>query len=561
MKHSLRRLSLLLLLAFLLVSLSACFPSFYDWNGSVTAGAGEGENAATTPSEDPGDEPSPPTLSYVLTEEELTAFEAQMALCLELTLAGTDTDAIEAAWERAEEQYYFIMTQSQIAHLLYCCDLSDSAAEADYLTATELQSRASDAYMLTCKAIDDSESPFREEFFSDWSEDELTQMRMYSEEFSALKLENERILVEFRSLDVTENAEEIEQLYLEFAANNNAMAEAFGYEDYYAFASDTVYGRDFDAEMLATMRTCVKEILVPLVPTALFDVQAQMSELSFFESYRLSELMSGEYSAFSESDLQSYFDCFSEEAGSIMESLFRPENSIFTDRSTAQEGAFTFYLYSEDRPFCYFGPGYQDLFTVVHEMGHYYGAHYASMDLISLELAETQSQGNEWLFLSYLEGALDPDIYEALVGYQLYVMLGTVVVSTIVDEFEAYVYANLDTILAEGIDLDDVMAEVCEGYGGVDFLGSYLTDIESYWRYVTIESPVYYISYAISGVAALEFYELAERDFDAALTAYCELIENVDLSKTYFELLSEKGFYTPFEDDPYLAIRERLLGE
>lgn len=46
----------------------------------------------------------------------------------------------------------------------------------------------------------------------------------------------------------------------------------------------------------------------------------------------------------------------------------------------------------------------------------------------------------------------------------------------------------------------------------------------TYWRYVTIQSPCYYVSYAISALSVLQLHEMANTDsLEAATDAYLDL--------------------------------------
>ena len=66
---------------------------------------------------------------------------------------------------------------------------------------------------------------------------------------------------------------------------------------------------------------------------------------------------------------------------------------------------------------CYFGPGYQDMLTVLHELGHY-GAMLINEGFDgSMDIAETHSQGNEYLFLSYLYTKRHSATYDVLIKY------------------------------------------------------------------------------------------------------------------------------------------------
>ena len=235
-----------------------------------------------------------------------------------------------------------------------------------------------------------------------------------------------------------------------------------------------------------------------------------------------------------------------------MTSLFQSGNLFLTTAENADPGAFTTYLYEYEQPVCYFGPGYHDGFTVIHELGHYISAFYTEGDL-PMDIAETQSQANEWLFTAYLDQTLQSRaLAQTVFYYQLHSALQSIVISSIVDEFEQSVYRDVP---ASAEELDQRMEEVCLGYGGLASVKSLFADPMRYWREVVLESPCYYISYAFSMLAAMNFYQIATDSYSAAQSAYLELIA-LDLGKgeSYCVWLKEQNLQTPFEESYYRGI-------
>ena len=217
------------------------------------------------------------------------------------------------------------------------------------------------------------------------------------------------------------------------------------------------------------------------------------------------------------------------------------------------EGAFTAAL-GEDRLICYFGPGYETIFTVVHELGHYYGGQYTFLDDIPLDLAETQSQGNEWLFMSYLSGELSVNLHRTIAEYQAYSSLTTILISVIVDDFEARVYTHPDIANLTGDDLDAIMEDVCKEYGGMDFMNTTVGDVVYYWRLVVVEQPVYYISYAVSGISAMGLYAEAQEDYASAVEIYRILCEESSLEQGFLGSIRQAGLSGPFDESTYEEI-------
>ena len=187
-------------------------------------------------------------------------------------------------------------------------------------------------------------------------------------------------------------------------------------------------------------------------------------------------------------------------------------------------------------------------------MGHYYGAMHAYLDDIPLDLAETQSQGNEMLFLSFIKPDMSTNIYNTLINYRMYSDLAQILICILVDEFEEKVYTHENIANLTSDDLDAIMEDVCENYGGLSFVASYATNIQSYWRNVVIEQPVYYISYAVSALAAMDLFTIAQANYNDAVEIYRALNEEVDLEKGFLGNINAAGIPGPFVENVYKSL-------
>ena len=189
-------------------------------------------------------------------------------------------------------------------------------------------------------------------------------------------------------------------------------------------------------------------------------------------------------------------------------------------------------------------------------MGHFYGAVMGDMYETPLDLAETQSQGNEWLFLAFLEDELTEDVYNAYISYIVYELIAGTLVQLAVDAFEKAVYSqeNIEGFNEE--DFEQLMAEVVMPYGGIEFYNEYLTDLQRYWKMVVVESPVYYVSYAVSSMAALNLFPIAREDSAEAMEIYCSLVELDDYDDGFLAIIEEAGLPGPFQEDVYEYIYE-----
>jgi oligoendopeptidase F len=233
------------------------------------------------------------------------------------------------------------------------------------------------------------------------------------------------------------------------------------------------------------------------------------------------------------------------------------------------DGAFVTYIYSAELPIAYFGAGYDSCFTIVHEFGHFMNEIY-SEDVEddefdqSYDLLEMHSQGNELLYLCYLEeNAEMTELGWTLVEtHQLVNTFYIVMAGMTIDTFEQAVYLNhydgpgSEEIMADNVitadEYDDVYAGLSE-YLGIE--EAYRVD--DYWRNVVISSPCYYISYSISAINALQLYVKAnDEGLEAAKESYLKLFtySDVDGEMSLDEVLDYAGLLSYTEEATYRKI-------
>ena len=98
---------------------------------------------------------------------------------------------------------------------------------------------------------------------------------------------------------------------------------------------------------------------------------------------------------------------------------------------------------------------------------------------------------------------------------------------------------------------------------------------ESYWRFVTIPAPSYYISYAMSALPCVELLSVAETEgFEAAKAIYFKFFtftddpNNFDVDSegdktatlTFGETLNYVGLHSVFDEEMYTHISSYFCG-
>lgn len=488
-------------------------------------------------------------LIYTLSETQVDAFYSQLSNLETLYMNNADLDDIEKAEDALEELAEYIDDQCSIANVIYSCDTSDAQGKSRYLHSREVSSEVANAFMLAARRIYLSQAPNKDHFFEDWTDAELKKLMNYTEEVMGLEKRNAELLVAFRDLDDDAFASGMIPLYKEQVVNNNRIAEIYGYDNYYTYATELVYDRDYSVDKIQLMQQYAKTYLAPICTETLMGFSNAYRSLPSPKQLTLYGLMMSDYDKLGSNYVDVYIRSLPQTTKDAMQTMFREQRVVFTDKETAQEGAYTTLI--DDSGFCYFGPGYQTTMTVIHELGHFYGAQEGDMYTIPLDLAETQSQGNEWIFIRFLKDQLTEDVYSAFLDYKLYETFAGTLVQLSVDAFEQAVYSHPDVESLNEADFNQMMETACQGFGGVTFFNEYITDIQNYWRRVVLESPVYYVSYAVSTMAALNLYTVAISDFDKAVDIYSHLTEMEDYKKGFLGILEEAGLPGPFDKQVY----------
>lgn len=498
-------------------------------------------------------------LTYTLQEEDVTAFYTLLTECEDIFVNGTDTAVVEEKSELLDEKYSFLEEQLSVAMVLYYSDLTNEAASQLYLDCTETVTQANNDYLEMARRVYLSDSPHKDMLFEGWTEEDFAYLMAYTQEVMELQQRNSEIEVAYQDMQTSETMyTDMVPLYIEMVQNNNRIAQIYGYNNYYEYAYELVYSRDYNKDDITAMRGYVAQYLVPAVSGAMKQFNTSFTDLNTWHQQTLVSFLYDSYTTNYEPYINYYLATLPEQMQADMLDMF-DGNIVMKDKiEGAQEGAFTTSV-GEDRLICYFGPGYSNSMTVIHEVGHYYGGLHTDISDLPMDLAETQSQGNEWLFLANLKKTMNARLYAALTDYRMYSDLAQILICVLVDEFEERVYTheNIASLTCE--DLDAIMEDVCSAYGGIASIKTNITDIQAYWRMVVIEQPVYYISYAVSALAAMDLFTTANENYNDAVEIYRTLIEEVDLEKGFLGNINAAGIPGPFAEDVYKALYDMFV--
>ena len=323
------------------------------------------------------------------------------------------------------------------------------------------------------------------------------------------------------------------EIYLELVAIRSEIAETLGYGNYAAYGYD-YYARDYTLSDSRALHAAVKKYLVPIYlsidessdeSVALYYLH--MDEAQFIERFRAA------------------MRDFAPDLWETSDFLLRNHLYDTSVSPKKMEGSFTTHIGGYSAPFLFtqWDNSQAVASTFIHEFGHFSNFYYMGGDTwgvsSSLDLAEIDSQGLELLASPYY-----PQFYgelaDAAVRARLTDALYAIISGCMEDEFQQEVYRNPDMTLD---DINALYGRLCGEYGFSELYGYTGTE----WAMIphTFQSPMYYISYAVSMLAATELYDLLQTDPDAAKTAYLSILHR-EKSATFSETLREVGIADPF---------------
>lgn len=492
-----------------------------------------------------------------LKDGEFEKAEAKLKEFESLAIVSTDYEAVDALYAEFEDMFYYLDTQISLANIVYDLNHKNTEASSRYLDNYELFGDLYNEYMFTCRNVYEK-SPIRDELFADWTEEEIKMLLNYTPESQELREANEALLIEFNELSGASNNEKKAEIYVQIIKNNNRIAELAGYDNYYDYATVEIYGRDYSVEEVNAFKSYIVKYLVSHFGTFNNNWSTYYGSLNSYGQTYMRKFLYEPFDSLDVNYFDGYVNSYDNSTGEGFRDLLENRNLIFSMSPNSHQSAYQTYLEDYETPFCLFGSSGQSTSTIVHEMGHYYASLYVP-HVASYDVAEIQSQANEFLLLKYLDGKMDADIYEALEAYNVYNAVSMIIVCAAIDEFEQKVYSieNIDGYTLD--QFNSIMSEVCDPYGGVNFFRNNITDINEYWLAVCPNSPVYYISYATSSIAALNIYTMAKSDEAGARESYRKLIEEIEENDGFKTVLGKIGLSSPFEEESMKKLSEDLL--
>ena len=230
-------------------------------------------------------------------------------------------------------------------------------------------------------------------------------------------------------------------LYLELIGIKKRIAEKAGYDSYPEFSYDFEYERDYTIEDSQRLWDYVKKYVLNEAQDLFYDITSQ--EYSAMQNAR----NAADQITLRQDEIRAHAEEISPWMAEALQYLIDYELSVITDSESSQYGAFTTFLTNYDVPFIFIheGNGYEDVFTFIHEFGHFYSNYLGGSDVAryaSLDVKEIDSQANELLFLPKMKDLYPRSTYNGILKYKLYDYMSTLIDGCLYDEFQQYVFSH-----------------------------------------------------------------------------------------------------------------------
>lgn len=431
------------------------------------------------------------------------------------------------------EEADYISFQEALAQVQYSQNVTEAnLAEYNYMTTVNMLCDNSIALSFT-KGINSQYRNLMKQLLNEGYLENTASMdykiKKETEEFLEKKNDLFRRYSRLEPIDKNEISEseltEYAQIYLDTVKLYNTLVESdeYNYLDY----AYQLYGRDYTPDDIKLMNDSVKSLI-------------QKSYQNIKD--RFSTLKSPSKNLVFDSNIeiaQQYSYRISDELSVSADEIIKKGLYRTGKGDNSEQKSYTTFLnyYNTGIIYQYLSGDILDLSATVHEFGHFNSMRQNSIPMLyihnhNLDIAEVQSQGLEVLYTDFYDSIYGADA-EYMRMYQAMTLISAVGAGFIGNEFEDYVFDNADNLTAE-----DVLNKYNELTGSYMIYNAPFYKIPHFFQY-----PGYYISYAVSALAALDLWDVMYKDFDRAVSMYTELshISTYD-SIPFEEALESAGF-------------------
>ena len=340
-------------------------------------------------------------------------------------------------------------------------------------------------------------------------------------------------------------------IYLQLVEVRQALALELGYDSYEQMQYDYTFERDYSPEDAAAYVEDIRTYMVPFYREVMARNPYGRVFYDWLPEERLCELLGAA----------------AESIGGEVEEVFAfmTKYGLYDVRPSADKAPMSFQIYLTDyeAPFAFLDAygDTEDLLSFAHEFGHCVDAYVNRDAYETIDVSECFSQGMEYLVLSRFDELLDREEADNLRLMQMLDTVENYVQQASFAEFEREVYAA-DPAELDAETLNELSLRLAIDYGYYDGVS------EEYYAMSWIdivhffEMPFYVITYPVSNDAALQLYELEQREPGLGVEKYLELLPREH--EGLIDTLTACGLESPFAPgrirQAVELLRPQLLG-
>lgn len=454
----------------------------------------------------------------------------EFCINVEQAAKAGDEQKLLQEYDKLYNEYLKVNTMYEVAYLKYCGNMADKSLDEEQEYSYDLMQEAGDLLSIAGRSCTESRAAdaFKEhvgdevfEYFEGYEDMDDFEKKLSSKE--------QKLIGDYYdAIDETEDwpekkaFEKIGPIYVDLVKLRNEEAEYYGYDNYADYAHEAIYGRDYTHDDIEGLRADIKK----------FSSEYYKLSTEGMWSVGKSEMSGNELMG----HLSEHAADIGKTAEGAAELLVEEKMYNIGSGSSRQSGAFTTLLESVEKPFLFQTlEGEGDFITLTHEFGHF-AEYYAEKDvnyLVSednIDLSEIASNGMQVLYMKYYD-EIFPGGGDSARASVVDDLLDNVVDGAVMDEFQEEVYKTKDLTPKK---VNDIFASV---YG--EYNSSPGTDSEYTWMYIShnFDMPMYYISYSVSGLAALQIWNRSRTDMDAAAVTWEKLVNIGSRDVEYLEVL------------------------
>lgn len=335
--------------------------------------------------------------------------------------------------------------------------------------------------------------------------------------------------------------------FLRYIEKGNEMISKVDYKNFLDYSYDRTYGRDYKIEDALAFVQNVKKYLVPI-----YKAKKVLTQPADYND-SLANAFNNKNFCNQGTDNAEMFTSYAKEMGgrylAAYNNAFKYGYYCFSDSPNSLGAAYEWSMSANNDAVLYFSRNYQNIFSVVHEFGHYYACttNNGARANDSYDLQETYSQGDEFTFATYLleqkKDSTDYSTYEFILDDKEYQQLKYIIDEAAITEIENFAFTTPNLTketLRSGVE------SIIDSYEG--------TARTTYFMAPVLTAPCYYISYATSLIESLQF---AHMDFASAKNSYKKMIED-EGEMTMVQRWTNAGLKSPFEEDTIQEMAKTL---